>query len=237
MSRHTRLVRLVLAFGLAILVAAAAATFQGPLSAQVAPPRSANAKDLPPGAFDIRSSASLRAQALQQRGLPPPDVALAARRTQSRAALAQLKNEFPSADVTFSPLTGGVDVVRNARGTLTPPSGAGNGYAVAVDFIQSHTALYGLSANDVSTLRFRGESVSRGSGLRMVRIDQAVNGLPVFQSDSRFLLDREGRLVRTVGTLMPGAAFADHGPAGRQHAVPRDPPHHRQHVHRAGHRR
>ena len=48
--------------------------------------------------------------------------------------------------------------------------------------------------------------MSRRNGLRMVRVDQAFYGVPVFQSDSRFLLDREGRLVRTVGTLVPGAA-------------------------------
>jgi subtilisin-like proprotein convertase family protein len=122
--------------------------------------------------------------------------------------LAQLKKDRPGADVTFSALTGGVDVVRSARGALTPPSGAVNGYSAALDFIQSHSALYGLSTGDIATLRLRGESVSRGNGLRMVRVDQVVHGLPVFQSDSRFLLDREGRLVRTVGTLMPGAATA-----------------------------
>ena len=55
----------------------------------------------------------------------------------------------------------------------------GNGYAVAVDFIQSHAKLYGLSTGDVATLRFRGESVSRRSGLRMVRVDQTVHGLPL----------------------------------------------------------
>jgi subtilisin-like proprotein convertase family protein len=206
MSRITRSVRLVLAFGIAVGLAAAA--IQRPLRAQVAPPRATNAKNLPPANFDIRSSTSLQGQALQERGLAAPAAGLAARRTASLNALTQLRTQLPGAEATFSAFTGGVDVVRTARGALTPPSGAANGYAVAVDFIQSHTALYGLSSQDVATLRFRGESVSRGSGLRMVRIDQAVNGLPVFQSDSRFLLDRDGRLVRTVGTLMPGAASA-----------------------------
>ena len=133
MSRHMRSVGFVLAFGLAVVLAAAA-TVQWPLRAQVAPPRAANGKALPPGGFDIRSSASLRAQALQQRGLATPAAALAARRTESRNALTQLRTQLPGADATFSTFTGGVDVVRNARGALTPPSGAANGYAVARRF-------------------------------------------------------------------------------------------------------
>jgi subtilisin-like proprotein convertase family protein len=206
MFRHARLSNSLFAVSLAVV--AVAATVQGPLRAQVAPPRSTTGKALPPVNFDLRSSASLRAQALQRRGLPAAGAALAARQAAAREALRQLRREQPGIDATFSPMTGGVDVVRSARGPLTPPSGAAGGFEVARSFVEAHAALYGLSSQDIATLQFRGESLSRGSGLRMVRVDQTVHGLPVFQSDSRFLLDREGRLVRTVGTLVPGAASA-----------------------------
>ena len=129
MSRHVRPVGIVLAIGLAVVLAATG-MFQGPLRAQVAPPQSANEKGLAPGGFDVRSSGSLRAQALQQRQRTTPAAALAARRSESLDALAQLRKELPGAEVTFSTLTGGVDVVRNPGGALTPPSGAGNGYAL-----------------------------------------------------------------------------------------------------------
>jgi hypothetical protein len=78
------------------------------------------------------------------------------------------------------------------------------------NFLQSHAGLYGLSAADVSTLRLESESVSR-SGLRMVRGDQAINGIPVFQSDARFVLDDQGRLIRTIGAFAPAAAAAGAG--------------------------
>jgi subtilisin-like proprotein convertase family protein len=62
-----------------------------------------------------------------------------------------------------------------------------------------------LSREDISTLRFLGESFSRGSGMRMVRVEQVVNGHPVFQSDTRFILDSEGRLFRSTGLIIPDA--------------------------------
>jgi subtilisin-like proprotein convertase family protein len=188
----------------------AATLVRVPLLAQIAPPRPAGKAASTPGSFDIRISAALRARQLQQSGQPSQasQAALAARGPQLRDALAQLQRDLPGADATFSSFTGGVDVVRNPRGALTPPSGAANAESVARGFLQTHAALYGLSDDDLGTLQVRGESLSRGSGLRMVRMEQSVHGLPVFQSDSRFLVDRQGRLVRTIGTLMPGAAAA-----------------------------
>ena len=33
-----------------------------------------------------------------------------------------------------------------------------------------------------------------------------MNGVPVFQSETRFIFDRDGRLIRTIGRLVPDAA-------------------------------
>jgi subtilisin-like proprotein convertase family protein len=179
-----------------------------PLIAQMSSrPSSTGKASATPGSFDVRISAPLRARALRQFG-QPPQAALAARRDQIAQALTRLKRELPGVDVTMSPLTGGVDVVRNPRGALTPPSGAANSRSVVMTFLQAQAALYGLSDDDLAALHYVGESVSPASGLRMVRLEQTVHGLPVFQSDSRFILDRQGQLVRTVGTLVPGASAA-----------------------------
>ena len=53
-------------------------------------------------------------------------------------------------------------------------------------------------------MKFSGESVS-GSGMRMVRVEQTVNGLPVFQSETRFILDAQGRVFRSTGLIIPNA--------------------------------
>jgi hypothetical protein len=41
--------------------------------------------------------------------------------------------------------------------------------------------------------------------MRMVRMEQTVNGLPVFQSETRFILDAGGRVFRSTGLLVPNA--------------------------------
>ncbi len=44
--------------------------------------------------------------------------------------------------------------------------------------------------------------------MRMVRVEQVVNGLPVFQSDTRFILDAQGRVFRSTGLMIPNASAA-----------------------------
>src|SRR5215208_4603463 len=123
-----------------------------------------------------------------------------------RQGEAELKAAVRGAEVRFSPLTGGPEVVRGSR-PLSAAAPGRAGFDVVRDFLHAHGKLYGLSAAEVDSLRFLGESgLQSGSGLRMVRVEQVVGGIPVFQSETRFLLDREGRIVRSVGLLVPGAA-------------------------------
>src|SRR5205085_8524455 len=106
----------------------------------------------------------------------------------------------------IAPLVGVPEVVSRPNGALTPPAPGRASVDIIRDWLSSNQALYGLSTAEVEGLHFIGESVSRGNGLRMVRMEQRVNGLPVFQSETRFLLDREGRLVKTLGVLVPNAS-------------------------------
>ena len=48
------------------------------------------------------------------------------------------------------------------------------------------------------TCRVLGDSAGGYSGMRMLRVEQRVNGPPVFQSESRFLVDRDGRLQQNM---------------------------------------
>ena len=74
------------------------------------------------------------------------------------------------------------------------------------DFLHANADLYGLSDADLAALRCTGESVNPRSGLRMVRCEQTVHGLPVFQSDTRISLDRSGQIIRAVGLFAPHAS-------------------------------
>ncbi len=95
------------------------------------------------------------------------------------------------------------------KGALSAPAPGRPGIDVVRGFLLANRALYGLTAEDVEGLHSIGESVSPGSGLRMVRVEQRIDGKPVFQSETRFILDREGRIWRSLGLLVPsGAAVA-----------------------------
>jgi subtilisin-like proprotein convertase family protein len=118
---------------------------------------------------------------------------------------ARLKAASPGAEVRFSPLFGAAEVVRNNLGALTGPAPGKPGQEIVLDFLRANAGLYGLTEADLAALRFKGESLDRKSGLRMVRCEQVVNGLPVFESDTRVTLDREGRIIRIVGLLAPNA--------------------------------
>jgi subtilisin-like proprotein convertase family protein len=182
----------------------AAVAFHFPIRAQSQPeaPPLAKTTDAPAN-FDIRVSAPLRSALLQRLGREPQPMTagLARAHVAPDATNAGTSNTVAA----FSPFTGGAEVVRRPRGALTEPA-SDTSAAIVTSFLRAHPELYGLSAADVGALRFRGESVSRGSGLRMLRAEQTVNGIPVFQSDARFVLDREGRLIRTIGALVPASA-------------------------------
>jgi subtilisin-like proprotein convertase family protein len=118
--------------------------------------------------------------------------------------VARLRAKVPSLEARVSSETGAIEVLRSAT-SLTGPAPGRSGVDIVRGFISENSAIYGLAANDIANLRFIGESLNRVSGLRMVRVEQMINGLPVFQSDTRFILDREGRVIRSTGLMIPGA--------------------------------
>lgn len=209
MYSRTRRIRRSLASAAVLLLVFAAARL--PILAQPSPQPGAQGKASrwTPN-FDIRTSAALRARLLEQLGRSLPETGTAKTRL-ANDALAALKADRPAAVASMSPFTGGAEVVRNPRGALTDPDAGRTSRAIVGEFLTAHAALYGLAPSDVATLRFSGESVSPGSGLRMLRADQAIAGIPVFQSDARFIVDRDGRLIRTIGRLVPQAAAAGAG--------------------------
>ena len=119
-------------------------------------------------------------------------------------SLAALRASIPGVRVTLSPLQGGAELVAVPGGTLSGGDTARDGRAIALDFLYQRAEVFGLTPSQVDRLVYRGESKSPANGLRMVRFSQELGGLPVFQSDTRALVDKNGRLVRIVGRLAPG---------------------------------
>jgi subtilisin-like proprotein convertase family protein len=158
--------------------------------------------------FDIRLSASSLKEQLSKSSLSDVDSAItdtaATNRTSIEAAVADLKRNEPDVEVSGSVLTGAVEIVRSATG-MTEPSGR-SGLEIVRRFISENRGIYGLDEGEIANLNFIGESISPDSGLRMVRVEQVINGRPVFQSETRFILDREGRIVRSLGLMVPKAS-------------------------------
>ena len=128
---------------------------------------------------------------------------LQARKTSVEQGLARLRTFSRGAQAKSSPLTGAVEVLRSTTGALSGPAPGRNGADIVRSFITANSDVYGLSSKDIGSLRFLGESVSGGNGMRMVRVEQTVNGLSVFQSETRFILDSQGRVFRSTGLIIP----------------------------------
>ena len=198
--------RITLCISLIALALVALAGFPAARTTALVSPQ--NAKSRPLGNYDVRVNGGAALARLV------PDKAAAQSRIQDRAnsltaATAQLKAQAPAVDVKYSPLIGAAEVVRSKTGALTAPAPRRDSKGIVNDFLRVNAGVFGISAAEVDQLHFLGESVSRRNGLRMVRFEQVINDIPVFQSETRAILDRNGRLIRTIGMLAPGASLAE----------------------------
>ena len=200
-----RTVHLLMAVAVVLLTAA-------PAAAQLAPPRTARGKVVAAGNLDARLSArrdvdrAVAANPAAGRAAAASIAGLPARLQAMGTALERLRAAAPSATVRFSAVTAAPESVSGGKRPLSPPM-AGPGIEVVRSFLHAHKALYGLTDGEIDALQLLGESVSP-SGLRMVRVEQRVDGRTVFQSETRFILDAEGRVWRSLGRLVPQTSLA-----------------------------
>jgi len=168
----------------------------------------AKRKHPPAGMFDARVNLpeSYRIASAARPGAAAAGFTEARRQAGAIAtAIGDMSRMLPGLDVQLSGLTGGPESVQNKRGSLTDAAPGQTSEAIVREFLGQHGAIYGVSAEDVADIVALGDSAGGSSGLRMLRVEQQIDGRPVFQSETRFLLDREGRLVKSVGRLVPAA--------------------------------
>jgi uncharacterized repeat protein (TIGR01451 family)/fimbrial isopeptide formation D2 family protein len=120
------------------------------------------------------------------------------------AAQALRTTGIPGLTLSLSPYTAGVEVIRNERGSLTGPSAASS-TTIVRNFLTLRGDVFGLSASDVNDMVVLGDSAGGSSGLRMLRMEQQINGRPIFQSETRFILKSNGQLMQGAGRLVPHA--------------------------------
>lgn len=98
---------------------------------------------------------------------------------------------------------------RRQRTAPAAPGGSDRGSATLSDEAigRGHLAQQ-FALDDVETLVVLGDSPGGSSGLRLLRMQQQVHGLAVFGTEIRAVLDRDRRLWRILGNLVPGVSAA-----------------------------
>ena len=134
--------------------------------------------------------------------LPTPTTA---KKASARAA-ATRKRLGGRAVLAVDRLTGTVRSLQRLDGALTGPSAEAPA-AVARRYARAHATDLGLDRADVDAMRVA-DQLRSPSGLTVVRLGQAVDGVPAFDNDLRVGIDHAGRVL-TVG----GSPRADLGPA------------------------
>ena len=178
--------------------------------ASVLTPKATKGSLAPTANFDIRVMGHKDlARLVSRASVPikpvPTRAQVEAQVKEMRLALGKLQQTAPGATARFSTSTAAPEIVSAGRSPLSASAPGQAGIDIVRDFLHANRALYGLTDAEIDALHFIGESKSK-SGLRMVRIDQRLNGLVIFQSETRFILDKDGRVWRSLGQFMPGAA-------------------------------
>ena len=119
-------------------------------------------------------------------------------------AIDQRMRTTPTFEISVSQLTGGLTSIHDNAGALTGPAPGVSSETIVRGYLARNIDLFGFDNADMSDLVVLGDSPGGTSGLRMLRVEQQVGGRPVFQSETRFLLDREGRIVKAVGHACAG---------------------------------
>ena len=201
--KHRRWWRLALPVTVATVLIALPTIFTGSVGAvQRKAPRSVVLPN-----FDIRVTGQKALAELLKDRTPAlrRGFGIASRRENNVTAI---REQRPELEVKASSITGSTEMIASRTGSITEPAPGHDGIEIVRGFLKSHNDLYGLDSREVESMRFISESASP-SGLRMVRFEQIVNGIPIFQSETRAILAEDGRLVRTLGLLVGGTEFAD----------------------------
>lgn len=163
-----------------------------------------------PSNFDIRSGESKDSRlklAARRKGLTPRQ---SARQSEVRQGIREAKTEVESgsisAEVMLSPLTGGTEIVSTGleSGRFLTTSSAQGREQVVRNFLRANSALYAITAEQVSQLTVSADYLNPVGNLGWITLDQKFNDIPVFAGQLRAGLTPSGELVRTVSTLAAG---------------------------------
>ncbi len=89
---------------------------------------------------------------------------------------------------------------------LTAPTTANRATALR-DFIKGYNELIGLTDEQIDTLRTAANYVNPDGNLSFVRLEQEINGIPVFRGEMTAGFRNNGQMIRVVNNLAPGMEY------------------------------
>lgn len=119
------------------------------------------------------------------------------------AAEQALRNQAPGLAVSYDRIHGVASRVRTHSGFLTGAHPGAEHRAVALDFVNQHRVLLGLSGYDLANYDTTDEIRSSASGTTHLYLRQRFAGLPVYDGQLQVNVDRDGR-VKSVNNAWVG---------------------------------
>ena len=123
---------------------------------------------------------------------------------QRRKAEQDLASIVRALDIKYHAVLGGPEIVgvKGGRNYLTGPTSVAR-EAVLRRFLNDHSALYGLTKQQIADLQEVANYENPAGNLSWVKLQQYIHGLPVFSGELRAAFTSKGELVRTVSELVP----------------------------------
>src|SRR5581483_3282859 len=114
----------------------------------------------------------------------------------ARARVALARSLGTQGVVEVSPVTGTPRVLTRLDGFLTGPSAA-SARSIVLDYVRAHLSAFGLSGADLRTLHLVKDYVDI-LGTHHLIWQQRYRGIPLFDSDLRASVTKDGRLVNVM---------------------------------------
>ncbi|MGH9753126.1 MAG: M36 family metallopeptidase [Blastocatellia bacterium] len=101
--------------------------------------------------------------------------------------------------------TGLPKMVFNTEGPLSAPQ-SGQPDAIARNFLDEHSAMFGLNRNQVHEMKLKNEDKDRGT--TFLNYEQMIDGIPVFQGQVQVAVNPEGQVISiNEGLVIPNAGI------------------------------
>ena len=123
-------------------------------------------------------------------------------------SVAGLKQGIPDLGVTYDETTGVTRSVVNYVGALTAPQPGRDATTIGLEFVRGNLGLLGLGDADLEDMETTDTVYSAVSGATYVYLRQRHEGLPLYNGQLHFGVDRDGRVMIVNNQFLSGLAAA-----------------------------